>query len=344
MFNSARLKLTAWYLLIIMTISASFSAVIYGFLSNEIDRFVSTQRFRVERDLEMGTLPPGINISPLYDQQLINESHQRIIFLLFAVNGGILVLSGALSFFLAGRTLQPIQEMVDGQNRFISDASHELRTPLTALKSSMEVYLRDKDPQLSDARILIQDSLEDVDKLKSLSDSLLQLAQYQKPTVKTDMQQVSVKQVVEDAVRKISSLASLKNISLVADSQDVEIYGNKYGLIDLLLILLDNAIKYSPAGSKITVTAVRSRLGVTLSVKDQGAGIKKADQEHIFDRFFRSDVARSKTDSSGYGLGLSIAKKIVDLHRGTISVDSKVGKGTTFIVRLPAHSPARLFS
>ena len=111
--------------------------------------------------------------------------------------------------------------------------------------------------------------------------------------------------------------------------------GNKSGLAELMVILLDNAIKYSPAKSTITYTVTHPDSAIVFSVEDHGMGIDAKDIPHIFDRFYRADKSRSKQDVAGYGLGLSIAKKIVDYHRGTISVISKVGEGTRFVVRIP---------
>jgi len=132
MFKSARIKLTAWYLLIIMFISISFSFVIYRGLMSEVHRFSRMQRSRF-----------------FVDEDLITEIQRRAIFGLGTINTIIFITSGALGYFLAGKTLSPIQEMVEEQNRFISDASHEFRTPLTALKSSFEVNLRDKNLSLT---------------------------------------------------------------------------------------------------------------------------------------------------------------------------------------------------
>src|SRR3989344_3853916 len=129
MFKSARLTLTAWYLAIIMVISIAFSLMIYRVLLIEVIRFERAQRVRIERRMQFFNSPIPVSL------ELIEEIKQRLIFRLFMVNIGIMVISGGLGYFLAGRTLKPIKEMVDEQNRFISDASHELRTPLTSLKS-----------------------------------------------------------------------------------------------------------------------------------------------------------------------------------------------------------------
>ncbi len=341
MFRSARLKLTSWYLLIIMCISIAFSLVIYGFLMQEVERFSRMQRFRIEQRLQNEAFSPPDPYRALIistDNELVEEIRNRVVMTLVIINGSIFVFAGLLGYILAGRTLKPIQEMMDEQNRFISDASHELRTPLTALKSALEVHLRDKHLTVSEAKTLIKGNLEDVNKLQSLSDALLQLAQYQHPNGNSVFEPVAFHEVIAKAVEKIEPLASVKRISLEVDSEDVSVMGNKFALQDLLIILLDNAIKYSQEGLSVSVNLSRHDGWAICTVKDAGIGIQKKDLPHVFDRFYRADVARSQANKPGYGLGLAIAKKIVDTHNGTISVESIPGKSTIFTIRLPGKT------
>lgn len=332
MFNSARLKLTAWYVLIIMTISIAFSAVIYNVSTRELDRFDQLQRARIERRL--GSQRVLVFVDPV----LIEETRNRLLVMLIGINSGILLVSGATAYFLAGRTLQPIKKMVDDQNRFISDASHELRTPLTALKTSLEVSLRDSNLSLQEAKEVLIDSVDDVNKLQSLSDSLLQLSRYQQTDTKADFAKVSLLQIASEAVEKVKPLAKKKEVNIENTVKDVKVVGSKDRLLNLFVILLDNAIKYSSENTRVEMTsAIKDRYAV-INVKDQGVGISAKDLPYIFDRFYRADSARSKEDAGGYGLGLAIAKKIVEIHNGTISVQSKSGKGSTFTITLPRFS------
>ncbi|CAN5308473.1 hypothetical protein BH10PAT1_BH10PAT1_6150 [soil metagenome] len=328
MFNGARLKLTAWYLLIIMVISISFSAVIFKASASEVERFDRIQRSRIIVRL-------GIPPTPIQDPALIEETEQRIITTLVLINVGILVISGITGYVLAGITLTPIKEMVDEQNRFISDASHEINTPLTSLKTAMEVYLRSKKQTIDESKILVKESINEVNKLQALSQSLLQLAQYEKPNGHTKFEKISLKEIIENTIKKIEPLAKQKEIKIEIKIENIKIIGNIYGLTDLFVILLDNAVKYSPKNSKIEIKTTKIKDQVSISIKDNGIGISETDIPHVFDRFYRADEGRFKKGSGGYGLGLSIAKKIIDTHHGNIHVESVLNKGTTFTITLP---------
>ena len=150
-------------------------------------------------------------------------------------------------------------------------------------------------------------------------------------------EKILISDVVHDAVHKVSPFAKEKNISIENTVEEKEVLGSRGSLNDLFSILLDNAIKYSPAGSTVKVFSKKSDSYIPVCVQDQGMGIEQKDLKHIFDRFYRADSTRSAENVSGYGLGLSIAKGIVDMHNGTISVTSELKKGTMFTVRLPKN-------
>ncbi|HZZ98819.1 MAG TPA: HAMP domain-containing sensor histidine kinase [Candidatus Saccharimonadia bacterium] len=339
MFHSARIKLTAWYLFIIMLISISFSIVVYGILSQEVDRFARLQRIRYERFQSDATGNEIVIPAPLppteMDQELIDASKQHIVNLLVITDIGILFFAGGVGYFLAGRTLQPIKAMVDEQRRFIGDASHELRTPLTALKSSMEVHLRDKNLEIKEARELIANNIVEVNRLQALSDSLLQLAQYEHPNNGYHFEHVNLKTLATEICAKLKPVTAKKHITLKNEVSSISIEAVPESLKELLIILLDNAVKYSPPKSEVVLQAKKTDGSVRISCADHGIGIEAKDLPHIFDRFYRADIARTTTQEAGYGLGLSIAKRVVRLHHGNITVESKPHLGTTFIVTLP---------
>jgi len=325
MFKTARLKLTAWYLLIIMFISLSFSGLIFQIVSREINRFARAPRFRVEENF-------------LFNEDLVVEARHRVLLSLLEINGLILLIAGSLGYFLAGKTLKPIEAVLEEQKRFIGDASHELRTPLTALKSMLEVSLRDKKITLPEAKSIISDSLEETDKLTSLSNSLLELARLNGDTKKLVREKLLVKDLVADSFKQITLRAQAKNISITSRTNSTQVFGNREKLVETLIILLDNALKYSPSGSQINISAQTIKNTALIKVSDHGAGISSSDLPHIFERFYRADIARSKNNKDGFGLGLSIAQKIIEEHKGKIEVKSKLGQGSEFKVTLPLFS------
>lgn len=344
MFTQTRFRLTAWYLLIIMTVSLSFSFVVHRLLSREIDRFALVSQFRFERQLSMGILirpntPANIQeLKVIFDPDLIGDIKRRLFFTLVAVNGIIFVVSGVLGFMLAGKTLSPIAAMVEEQNRFISDASHQLRTPITALKTLIEVALRDKNMRLRDAKLVIKDSLYDVNNLHRLSNELLEFSRYQNSSQISNYSTVKIKDIINNAVKNISAQAKAKNMEIVYDYHDFKLTTWAAGINDVLTIFLDNAIKYSPVQSEIKITARQDKDSINISVRDQGAGILENDIPYIFNRFYKAGTSYNTPESKSFGLGLSIAKRISILLGGKITVDSKINKGSNFTIIIPKIS------
>lgn len=333
LFHSARLKLTLWYLLIIMFISAVFSLIIYRSVTAELERrfgFVE-QRMHQQMMRYHFQAPPKLTF---VSEHLI-AAKKRVLLILLYANGMILGVAGGASYFLSGRTLKPIEESMEEQERFVSDASHELRTPITALKTSIEVALRNKRLTAKEAKEVLKESLEEVDSLEMLTSSLLSLARTSKPEDYSIFELTDLREVVESALKKVKAMAKNKNLKIERNIESVVLTGDREGLEKLAVILLDNAIKYTPRGGKIWVEVGQEHKNAVLKVSDSGVGIAEKNLPHIFDRFYRVEPSRSKSKTPGYGLGLSIAKKIVERHKGKIGVKSQVGKGTTFTVRLP---------
>ncbi len=318
MFKEARIKLTSWYLAIIITISLSFSFLIYTNINRELVRIENFQRARIQRIV--GGFDGIFAQISQPDLDAIADARKRIIFILALVNSSILLLAGAGGYFLAGRTLDPIRKVVIGQKDFVSNASHELRTPLTTLKTEIEVALRDKNLSLADAKALIKSNLEEVEKIQRLANYLLKLNKYESSR-KMEMSKIDLKDVANEAIGKLKVKKDIKS-SFVT--------GNKDALVELVSILLDNAFKYSGPKHSVSVNVAKR----VIEVSDKGIGIPEEDIPHIFERFYRAESSRSKKDVDGYGLGLPIAKEIADLHGATLEVDSEVGKGTTMRVKI----------
>lgn len=335
MFKQARIKLTGWYLLIIMAISLSFSGAIYAGINSELVRMDNAQRDRQARVDTLRQylrdnsypLPPE---KPQQDLETIELARERILMALGVINLSIFVLSGLGGYFLAGQTLDPISKMMKDQKEFIGNASHELRTPLTIIKTEVEVGLRDKKITLSQAKDLLKSTLDNVNGMQKLSNYLLELNRFENIDIRLDTEKFDLGKVVSDSIDYLVPAGLKKGIALEKKVRKVNIRGNVDAVSELATILIDNAIKYSGKGKKVIVSVTSEG---DLIVKDFGVGISKEDMIHIFDRFYRADSSRSKDKIDGYGLGLSIAKSIADKVGAKIKVDSRVGKGTTFNVK-----------
>lgn len=313
LFISARTKLTLFYLAIIMTISLFFSFIIYQGATYELRRIENTQRVRRP------------NPAFLIDPDIVRETKSRIFFTLLTINAFILGVSGVSGYFLSGKTLEPISNMVEDQKNFISNASHELRTPLSALKTQIEVGLRDTKMNLNDAKKLLKSNLDDVNNMTQLSNYLLKLNRFQGGNDKLEFKKINLANIVKKVIEKNKDNISKSGSKIEQLVEDCVVSGNEESLTELLNILIDNAIKYGD-GKKIVVQTKRSK---TVEIADNGLGISKDDLPHIFDRFYRGDKSRGK---DGFGLGLSIAKQIADNHNAKIKVSSVINKGTTFKV------------
>lgn len=332
MFQSARLKLTAWYLVIIMLVSITFSLAFYRASTFEIQRVIDRIHYLQQQSSQL-QLPTPPNAIITLDQ--LQDVKTRLEISLIVINGIIFILAGGAGYFLAGRTLRPIQIMVDEQNQFISDASHELRTPIATLRAEMEATLLEKHVGDKEARTLVESNLEELGRLQELANSLLQLAHVHKKDENSgDI--VELSDVLQTAYKKIAPMAKKKQITFEISRVDGKVKGNKQSLAEVFINLFDNAIKYSHAKTIVTVSSKKKKSTSVIAIADQGIGITASELHHIFDRFYRVDKSRSQAD--GHGLGLSIAKKIVTAHNGSIDAESIPEKGTTFTVTLPLVS------
>ena len=315
------LRLAATYLTIIMAMSIGFSIVLFATSSQELGRR--------PRGVAPGMQVAGKSLQQYFDQRE-QESQAALALDLMKINVVTLVSGGFLSYLLAVRTLRPIEENMSAQLQFVSDASHELRTPLTALRTANEVALRNKKLTLRAARQVISENVNDVARLHKLTDSMLGLL-HSDNSLSTN-QRVALVSVMKESLNLVTPQALSKNITITDTLHHGFVRGDEQRLIQLFTILLDNAIKYSPAGSTILVGSSVKGKTTTIFVRDEGIGMDEITSRAIFSRFFRADTSRSRTE--GYGLGLAIADKIVKSHHGSIYVRSELGIGSTFYVRL----------
>lgn len=315
-----------------MAISVLFSVVIYSTSEKELQQSYHRESmiYQLGSGFRFNLYTGQSNATP---EELFFQAKARLKLNLVIINAGILLLAGGASFVLARRTLVPIEAALEAQGRFAADASHELRTPLTAMKSEIEVALRGKELPSAEARELLKSNLEEIAKLENLSAGLLKLSQKDGQAIAKTPVNLFDASVV--AIGRLEAAAKKREVQVVNNVKAITIAGDHESIVELMAILLDNAIKYSPAKSTITLSGTTRSHWASIAVRDEGQGIAPIDIPHIFDRFYRADTSRSKQQISGYGLGLSIAKKITDLHDGTIDVTSRPGKGSVFTVRLP---------
>jgi len=332
MFRSATFKLTMWYLALVMAISLIFSAVLYHVTTGELDRGLSSESSRISRQFPVFRDDPLLRPGQDY-----NNGAHRILLRLIGFNIIVFVAAGAASYWLARRTLLPIEEAHEQQKRFTADVSHELRTPLTALKMESEVALMNTKNSKQALRTTLASNLEEVTKLEDLINSLLRLTRLEAGDLEQQFEPLNSRTVAGEAAEQVAKQAAGRDITIAQDVKPAELIGDRASLTQLLVILLDNAIKYSPNGSTVRLTGRANDQTVSFEIADRGTGIEREALEHIFDRFYRGrqNGSRNKTAAEGYGLGLSIAKMIADLHRGAITVSSQAGQGTTATVTLP---------
>lgn len=335
------LKLAGLYLSIIMFITIFFSLSVFQQSLRELERGILSPDI-IARDNtpgeKLGTLLPQERQALRQTANIkLDEAKSSVRNRLIVTNLVILLGAGFLSYYLAVRTLRPIEEANESQSRFTADASHELRTPITAMQSEIEVALMNPDLTSEEAKKILESNLEELSKLTALTAGLLKLAQSKYGTSITTKTNVS--KLLVQAINQVKLSASDKKIEIKQNiAKDLEVYGDESGLTEALAIVLDNAIKYSPKKSIINANAFLDGKKVTIEIIDRGMGIDKKDQKYIFDRFYRADTARSKTNNQqGYGIGLSIAKRIVEAHKGSIGVKSQPDKGSTFSIFLPAN-------
>lgn len=309
--------------------------------------------------------------SPLTSIQIALKNMKVTLFVLFPLT---VLVTGIMGLFLAKATLHPVDSMMHtinqikaenmkmrlkvpgtrdeiqklaetfndmlerleiaftSQRQLFEDLSHELKTPLTILKGEFEVALKKlRSPE--EYQAIVQSTLEETNKIINLAENLLMLARFDSKEVYMEKKRLNLNLLLQGIVNNIKGISELKRLKISFDMSDnVILDGDESQLKTLFLNILDNAVKYTPEDGKIYISLVKDSNCATITIKDTGVGIPEAEMPHIFDRFYRVEKSRSH---SGFGLGLSIAKSIVEAHNGTIDLRSKPSSGTTFIIKLP---------
>jgi signal transduction histidine kinase len=238
--------------------------------------------------------------------------------------------------FTLAMTLNTMMERIEkafrSQKQFVADASHEIRTPLSIMRSELEYAQRQAEGDST--KESLHAALEEVDRLKNLSDDLLLLAKLDSSSLTLNIAAVRMDELLADCVKKMKAIADIRNITLLLTVHDVvEIEADEEKLRSAMLNLVDNAIKYSREGGNVEIKTCANDRDVEVTVHDEGEGIAEEEIQNVFKRFHRSSTSQSRHDGSG--LGLAIVRGIVELHGGTVTASSKPGEGSVFTVRIP---------
>ncbi|RGN75440.1 sensor histidine kinase [Bacillus cereus] len=241
-----------------------------------------------------------------------------------------------IGFFLAGRALVPIQNSWEKQQQFVSDASHELRTPLAVIQSKTDVLFQSPSATIEEKAMDISTISKECRRLSKLVSNLLLLARSDSNQIEMDKKTFGLDKLLEEIVEPYKEIASYQEKEMILKvERDISFMGDRERIHQMMVILLDNAMKYTNEGGHIQIDCTQTSGSIRIQVKDDGIGVKEDDIPKLFDRFYQGDKARSK--SEGAGLGLSIANWIVEKHYGKISVESQWGEGTCFEVILPKN-------
>ncbi|WP_312470408.1 HAMP domain-containing sensor histidine kinase [Neobacillus sp.] len=280
------------------------------------------------------------NYSPVQKIQVVynlKRENEMLSHLLMVIGFGsllsvfIAILAG---IYLANKALIPIKMSWEKQQQFVADASHELRTPLSVMKLNLEHLFRHPDHSVEQESETIHQAIQEINYLSKMASDLLTLARSDSNQLQLIQETIQLDEILHQAVKDFKTLAILKNIQLTADIHPIKMIGDKERLKQLFVILLDNALKYTKENGTISIKGSVKNSRTIIEISDTGIGIPKEDLPYIFDRYYRGDKSRTR-HLEGAGLGLSIARWIIQSHSGKIRIMSKEGEGTHVLVSLP---------
>jgi len=281
-------------------------------------------------DLRVIQLVGNMNEKNAFNEKLFNSLTVSAFF-------GVCI-SFLCGYFIAGRSMIPIENNMNKQKEFVADASHELRTPITILRTNLDLVMSSPEEDVGSQLPWLENAYKETERMEKLITDLLFLARTDLKQTDIEFTKTDISELLNEIVLSVSPAASEQNIgiSLITENTPLYIFADKSKIEQLMLIILDNALQYTPDGGSITVSAGSYNGMVNVSVTDTGIGISEEDIDKIFDRFYRADKARSRRQG-GTGLGLSIAKFIVEAHKGTISARSTLGNGTVIEIGFPIY-------
>lgn len=277
-----------------------------------------------------------------YTQVLINVDSENVISQKFRTTLVIAIVISIIfiliaSYILSKNTLKPIIASWKKQNQFVQDASHELRTPLAIIQAKQENLLEKPESKIIDNAEDISITLKETQRLTKLIKELMELARSDSNKVKINKEKFNLDAEIKALISLYSEAAYAQNKKLILKLEYKEqIMADLNKIKELLVILLDNSLKYTEENDSIEIKTYKKDNKCIIEVIDTGIGISKEAQEHIFERFYREEKSRTR-EKGGMGLGLSIAYNIVKIHKGNIRIDKNREKGTRMIVKLPVR-------
>lgn len=283
----------------------------------------------VEKNGQKGIVQVLINI----DREISFLSN--LLTTLIALNVFSILLLGIINWLLVGKSLIPVKESWQQQKNFIADASHELRTPLSVIQANMDVLISNRDGNIADNMKWLNNIQSETAQMSKLTNDLLLLAKKDTKQIEFQKAYFNLAQTSNDVVGELEASFDTKKVKLEKQIEnDIYLFGDELRIRQLLLILLDNALKYTPPGGKVQIFLSSKENDILIKIKDTGIGLADEEKNLIFHRFYRADQARSK-EEGGFGLGLSIGSWILEEHGGKIQVETELGKGSSFNLTLP---------
>ncbi|MNI14644.1 Alkaline phosphatase synthesis sensor protein PhoR [compost metagenome] len=259
----------------------------------------------------------------------------NLIYTFTAVGLLMLIILYFTSRFFANRSIAPVREAFDKQKQFIADASHELKTPLTIINTNADVLLSNSGDTIGNQAKWLLYIKSETERMTRLTNDLLYLTEMDDSRTGLIHSRFNMSDAVENIILTMEAVIFEKHISFDYDIEpELTVQGNSEQIKQVVMILLDNAVKYTNPKGAVAITLKKQNNDVLLSVSNTGEGIAAEHLTRIFDRFYRTDTSRARKQG-GYGLGLAIAKSIVDQHKGKIYAKSVAGESTTFYVQLP---------
>lgn len=325
MFKSTIKNLTISYIIIITIITTLISTFVYFTIVKSTSEILKNEEIKVVRRFGYNDIKTIKRLQ--FAEESIADFQKEILLILVSINIVIIVIVGFFSYLLAKKNIQPIEISARKQKEFISNISHELKTPLTSLKSSFEIELRSKNPNL---KRTLESGIEDVDKMNTLINGFLRLSSLENNSYKQKNEELNLKDLLDEIIMIHKDEIINKRIEIIYNLKEKNLYTDKFLIRELLSILISNSIKFNKIYGKIIVSSLTDSNLHIIKIKDTGEGIEKSKLERIFDRFYKIDESRSK---EGYGIGLAIAKEILSIYKAKIDVKTKVNEGTEITIK-----------